>query len=160
MKLTSLQIGIFVLRVALGTVFLAHALLKPLVLTWEAARAFFVHHGFPGWTMYAVFGIELLGGVSLLLGMGTRWAAVALIPVTVGALRVYANNGWVFSRPGGGWEYVAFLTASLLALSLMGSGAWALDDAMAHWRRRARSSSQPKRGEVSRFTGRQHRPPR
>ena len=40
----------FVLRLALGIVFVAHALLKLLVFTLPGTGAFFAAHGFPGWT--------------------------------------------------------------------------------------------------------------
>ncbi len=39
----------------------------------------------------------------------TRWVALGLIPVLLGALWVHIGNGWVFSNAGGGWEYPVFL---------------------------------------------------
>jgi putative oxidoreductase len=42
--------------------------------------------------------------------------------VTFGALLPHASNGWMFSNPGGGWEYVAFLIAALSAQLLLGKG--------------------------------------
>jgi putative oxidoreductase len=117
--------GVLALRIALGLVFLAHALSKPLVFTLPGTAAFFESHGFPGWSAYPVFALELLGGVLLLLGVGSRWAALVLIPVTAGALLVHLPNGWLFTSPGGGWEFPAFLIAALAAQALLGDGALA-----------------------------------
>ena len=119
----------FVLRIALGLVFIAHALLKPLVYTFAGTVAFFVQHGFPGWTAYPVFAAELVGGLALIAGVHTRWAALGLIPIAVGALTVHWENGWTFTATNGGWEYVAFLIAALLVQSALGDGAYALKGA-------------------------------
>ncbi|SRR5688500_7113643 len=116
----------FVLRLALGIVFVAHALLKLLVFTLPGTAAFFVAHGFPGWTAYPVFAAELLGGVALVAGVQSRRVALALLPVMLGALTVHWPNGWSFTAPEGGWEYVAFLIAALLVQAALGDGAWAL----------------------------------
>jgi putative oxidoreductase len=118
--------GALVLRVALGAVYLAHALSKPLLFTMPGTAAFFESNGSPGWAAYPVFAAELLGGVFLLLGLLTRWAAAGLVPVTAGALLVHGANGWLFINPGGGWEYPAFLVAALAAQALLGGGAHAL----------------------------------
>lgn len=115
-----------VLRLALGLVFLAHAWLKVAVLTLPVAAAFFERHGFPGWSVYPVFGIELLGGLALVAGWGTRPAALGLAAVVLGAFRVHWSNGWYFAHPDGGWEYLAVLLVGLLAVALMGPGAGAL----------------------------------
>lgn len=115
-----------VLRVALGIVFIAHALLKLLVFTLPGTAAFFAAHGFPGWTAYPVFAAELLGGAALVAGVHARWVALALVPVLLGALTVHWPNGWSFTATDGGWEYVAFLIAALLAQAALGEGAHAL----------------------------------
>lgn len=116
----------FVLRVALGAVFIAHALLKLLVFTLPGTAEFFAAHGFPGWTAYPVFGAELIGGTLLIAGVFSRAVALLLIPVLAGAITVHWPNGWSFTANGGGWEYVAFLIAALSAQALLGDGAFAL----------------------------------
>jgi putative oxidoreductase len=118
--------GALTLRLALGAVYLAHALSKPMLFTMPGTVAFFESNGFPGWAAYPVFAAELLGGVLLLLGLLTRWAAAGLVPVTAGALLVHGPNGWLFINPGGGWEYPAFLLAALASQVLLGGGAHAL----------------------------------
>jgi putative oxidoreductase len=114
------------LRVSLGTMFIAHALLKLMVFTLPGTAQFFASIGFPGWTAYPVFAAELLGGVLLLAGYRTRAVALALVPVLLGATYVHAGNGWLFTANGGGWEYPLFLTAAAVVQALLGDGAYAL----------------------------------
>jgi putative oxidoreductase len=116
----------FVLRLALGLMFVSHALLKYFVFTLPGTVQFFESIGLPGPLAYLTFGAELLGGMLILLGVGTRWVALGLIPVLLGATWAHAGNGWVFSAPNGGWEYPAFLTAAAMVQALLGDGAFAL----------------------------------
>lgn len=125
------------LRAALGVVFLAHAYAKAFLFTLPGTAAFFAAHGFPGWTAYPVFALELFGGLALLAGFQVRAAALALIPVMLGALVPHAGNGWMFTNPGGGWEYVAFINVALIAQALLGSGAYAVDRALEGGRTRS-----------------------
>jgi putative oxidoreductase len=114
------------LRVAIGTVFVAHALVKLLDLTLPGTAAFFVEQGFPGWMAYPVFAAELGGGLALILGIYTRVASVMLIPVLLGAFTVHWPNGWYFGAPRGGWEYIAVLIVTLGVQAILGDGRWAL----------------------------------
>jgi putative oxidoreductase len=114
------------LRVSLGVMFIAHALLKLLVFTLPGTAQFFGSIGFPGWTAYLVFAAELIGGVLLVLGVQTRAVALALVPILIGALYVHAGNGWLFTAKNGGWEYPLFLIAASLVQALLGDGAYAL----------------------------------
>ena len=115
-----------VLRLALGTMFVAHALLKVFVFTLPGTVKFFQSVGLPGELAYLTITAELVGGAMLILGVYTRFVSIALIPVLLGALYVHAGNGWLFTSPNGGWEYPAFLAASTLVQALLGSGAYAL----------------------------------
>ena len=118
--------GALVLRVSLGVMFIAHALLKLFVFTLPGTVKFFETVGYPGFIAYVVFAAELAGGALLVLGVYTRWVSLALIPVLLGAALVHAPNGWVFSAPNGGWEYPVFLAVAALAQALIGDGALAL----------------------------------
>ena len=121
-------LGIALLRVTLGVMFIAHALLKIVVFTLPGTAAFFESVGLPGILAYVVTPLELFGGVALVLGLKTRWVSLALVPVLIGAATVHAGNGWVFSAPNGGWEYPVYLTIAAMAQALLGSGALALDN--------------------------------
>lgn len=118
--------GALLLRLSLGTMFVAHALLKLFVFTLPGTAQFFQSLGLPGALGYVTFAAELVGGVLLILGLGTRWVALALVPIMLGATWAHAGNGWVFSAPKGGWEYPAFWTVTLFVQALLGDGAYAL----------------------------------
>lgn len=120
------QLGIALLRVSLGVMWIAHALLKLLVFTLPGTVQYFVSIGFAGYLAYPVFAAEILGGIALLLGVYARQAALALVPVMAVAAWVHAPNGWVHTSAGGGWEYPVFLVAASVALWLLGDGAAAL----------------------------------
>ncbi len=124
--LTTAPYAAFLLRLTLGVVFVAHAWFKVLALGMATTAAFFVDHGFPGWMAYPVTAAELFGGIALAAGIYTRVAAIALIPVMLGAFTVHWPNGWYFAAPHGGWEYIAVLLAALLTQAGLGSGRFAL----------------------------------
>ena len=113
------------LRLSLGTMFIAHALLKYVVFTPAGTAKFFESLGLPGVLGYATIAAEFLGGVLLLVGLRTRLVALALVPVLLGAIWVHSGNGWLFSSPSGGWEYPAFWTVALIVQALLGDGAFA-----------------------------------
>lgn len=114
------------LRVTLGVMWIAHALLKLLVFTLPGTTHYFASIGFPGFLAYPVFAAELLGGIALLLGVYARQAALALVPVMAVAAWVYLSNGWVPTSTSGGWEYPVFLIAAFISLWLLGDDAAAI----------------------------------
>ena len=111
-----------VLRIALGVMFIAHALLKVYVFTLPGTVKFFESLGLPGPLAYVTIWAEMIGGTLILAGAWSRWAAAALIPVLIGATWAHAGNGWLFTAPNGGWEYPAFLAVAALAQALLGDG--------------------------------------
>jgi putative oxidoreductase len=116
-----------VLRVSLGVMYVAHSLvLKYFVFTLPGTAQFFESLGLPGALAYLTFWAELIGGLLLVAGIGTRIVALGLIPILAGAAWVHAGNGWVFSAANGGWEYPAFLIAASLVLALLGDGRFAV----------------------------------
>ena len=115
------------LRVTLGVMFIAHSLvLKYYTFTLAGTAQFFESLGLPAALAYATFWAELIGGLLLLAGIGTRWVALGLIPILAGAAWVHLGNGWVFSAANGGWEYPVFLIAVSFVQALLGDGAYAL----------------------------------
>jgi putative oxidoreductase len=118
--------GALLLRLALGTMFVAHALLKYLVFTLPGTVAFFESLGLPGFFAHLTIVAELVGGVLLILGVYARAVALVLVPVLLGATWAHIGNGWLFTAPDGGWEYPAFLTVAAIVQVLIGDGAFAL----------------------------------
>ena len=119
--------GALVLRVSLGAMFIAHSLyLKLVVFTLPGTVKFFESLGLPGFAAHATIAAEAIGGVLLILGFQARAAALALVPVLLGATWVHWKNGWLFTNAGGGWEYPLFLAVAAVAVALTGPGAYAL----------------------------------
>lgn len=123
---SSTSLGLLLLRLSIDLMYLAHAGLKLFVFTLPGTAQFFAAQGLPGILAYAVFAAEAVGGALLLLGVYPRQLALALLPILLGAAWVHAPNGWVFTAPGGGWEYPVFLAATSIVLWLAGDGAAAL----------------------------------
>jgi putative oxidoreductase len=125
------SLAALLLRVGLGTMFVAHALLKYFVFTLPGTAKYFESLGLPGVLGYATVAAELVGGVLLIVGIRTRVVALALIPVLLGATWVHSGNGWLFSSPNGGWEFPAFWTLALVVQALLGDGGFAFSRATA-----------------------------
>ena len=120
-------LAIFLLRVALGSMFLAHSLLlKFFIFSLPGTAAFFGSIGLPGWFAYVVFFAETTGGLLLILGVQARWIALALLPILAGATWAHWGNGWMFGYENGGWEYPLYLTLLAFVQFLLGDGAYAL----------------------------------
>lgn len=115
-----------VLRMSLGIVFIAHAVLKFAVFGMAGTELFFKAVGIWSWLAWPVTIVEFVAGMALLAGFYTIFASVLLIPITLGAIWVHWPNGWVFSVPNGGWEYPAFLLVGLVCLLVGGPGRLAL----------------------------------
>jgi len=115
------------LRLTLGGLFLAHAALKIFVFTPAGTAQFFASVGVPGALAYLVIAAEVLGGIALIVGWQTRYVALALTPVLLGAIvTVHGKAGFFFDSAKGGWEYPAFWIVALLVLALLGDGARSL----------------------------------
>jgi len=115
------------LRISLAIMFFAHAWLKIKVYTPAGAVQYFQSLGVPGSLAYLTMAAEIVGGLLLLFGIGTRWVALALVPLILGTIvLVHGKKGWLFTNKDGGWEYPAFWIVGLLVLALLGDGSAAL----------------------------------
>ena len=119
--------GAVLLRLCLGVMFAAHALLKWRVFTPPVEVEFFKSLGLPGWLLYVTITVELLGAAGLIFGVFPRYVALLLVPEMIGTIvTVHGKNGWEFTNKGGGWEYPMLWLVAQAALVLAGSGAFAL----------------------------------
>ncbi len=121
------DVAALLLRLSLAVMFFAHAWLKIKVFTIPGTVKYFESLGVPGFLAYLTIGAEIGGGLLLLFGVGTRWVALALVPLILGTIvLVHGKNGWLFSNKDGGWEYPAFWIVGLLVLAALGDGAAAI----------------------------------
>ncbi|WP_445506543.1 DoxX family protein [Niallia sp. 03190] len=116
-------IGVLLIRFVLGIIFFMHGLAK-IQNGMENTAGFFTSLGLPGFSAYLVAGIELIGGVLIIIGLGTRIIAVLFAAIMVGAiLMVNRSNGFV-----GGYEFELSLLAMSLFLAFNQEQAFALDN--------------------------------
>jgi putative oxidoreductase len=121
------DVAALLLRLSLAVMFFAHAWLKIRVFTLPGTVKYFESLGLPGSFAYLTIAAEIGGGLLLFFGIGTRWVALALVPLIAGTIfLVHGRNGWLFSNKDGGWEYPAFWIVGLLVLAALGDGTAAL----------------------------------
>ena len=121
--------GATLLRLILGLIFLMHAYLAVGVFGFNGMVAYQAKNGIPFPEIATVYLILAhgLGGLCLIIGLFTRWAALANAGAMLGALLfVHLKNGfWAHSNPSG-YEYVLVLLVVSLAVAMIGGGALAL----------------------------------
>jgi len=134
-------LGMALLRWIVGVVFLVHGGQKLFVFHFAGTAAFFTKAGIPLPDVSAVVVtlVEFLGGAALILGLGSRVAAVLLAVNMQGAICfVHARNG--FFLQSGGYEYALVMLVSNLSLAFIGPGICALDNLLSK-RRQPRASA-------------------
>ncbi|NKE45120.1 DoxX family protein [Roseomonas frigidaquae] len=125
---TTTPYAALLLRVSMGVLFLAHGLLlKIMTFGFAGTMGFFGSLGYPPVLGAVVAVAETLAGIALILGIWVRPVSLLLLPIMIGATIQHMGNPWIFSAPGGGWEFPAFWTVLLLVQAGLGAGAHAVD---------------------------------
>ncbi len=129
MEMTAKDLGLVPARISLGATMLQHGLPKVRAEGNAQAGAFLEQLGFkPGsrWAWLAG-AAEIAAGVSLILGIGTRLGALAVIGTqAVAVAKVHAPKG--FDNMAGGWEFNALIMATALGVLLAGPGTLSLHE--------------------------------
>lgn len=124
------ELGLTILRVVLGVIFIAHGLPK-ITGGMEGTAQFFGSLGIPAPVAAAwlVALLESVGGLLLIVGfLVTPVAALLSAHMLLGLVLVHAQNGFYVVGPGsGGIEFNLLLVAGLLAMILCGPGLAAVD---------------------------------
>lgn len=123
------------LRLVLGSIVFAHGAQK--MLGWFGGAGWDVSVRFLGsavWTPLAPWVIigEFFGGILLLLGFLTRFAALVVTTIMLGAITyVHAPNGffmnWTGQQPGEGYEFHLLVIGVCVALLIQGGGSASVD---------------------------------
>lgn len=112
---TNQEIGTLFVRVILGIIFFLHGL-QAYQGGLGGTAAFFGQIGVPEFMAYIVKTIELVGGIALILGLGTRLFAALFVPImAVAIITVGFARGFV-----GGYEFELSLMVMALYLTLSG----------------------------------------
>lgn len=137
------EIGLTILRVAVGVIFVAHGAQKFFLLGIPAITAGFAQSGIPMASVMAPFiaCVEFLGGIALVAGFLTRLAALGIAFTMLGAMSFVHIKGGFFLPTG--IEYTVALLSASIALILMGPGSFSLDARVA--RRSAAAQPTPSR---------------
>jgi putative oxidoreductase len=128
-------LGLLVLRVVVGVVFIAHGSQKLFTYGLAGITGGFEQMGVPMASVAAplVTFVELIGGVALILGFLTPIAAALLAIDMLGAiLFVHGKNGLFLPN---GYEFALTLLAANVTLLLAGPGAAAVDNVLGNRRR-------------------------
>ncbi|MDP4096172.1 DoxX family protein [Paenibacillus sp. P96] len=127
MNQTMTSLGLLLVRWMTGIIFIVHGAQKFQGL--GGTTGFFQSLGLPGFLAPTVAAIELVGGILLVLGLGTRFAGAALTAVMIGVL--------LTAKFGQGFMAIEFdlivLFGSLQQL-LTGAGAYSVDAVIARKR--------------------------
>jgi putative oxidoreductase len=126
--LNTLQpVGLLILRVALGMIFIYHGYPK-LVRADAMMRQFFIQHGFPGYFVGLAGILECVGGGLLLAGLFTRPAALLLAAeMGIAIWKVKMVHG-VFAVNE--YQFELALAAACVALATVGAGSLSVDHVM------------------------------
>ncbi|MFE5429929.1 MULTISPECIES: DoxX family protein [Bacillaceae] len=114
------EIGTFLLRVMLGISFFLHGLSK-FKGGLDNTAGWFQSIGIPGFMAYVVGIIELVGGIALIIGLGTRIISALLVFIMAGAI-VYVKFPAGFMGNGEGTGYELDLVLMIIALHLVLNG--------------------------------------
>jgi putative oxidoreductase len=131
-----LGVGLLVLRLALGLVFIVHGGQKQFVFGMSGTAGMLTNMGIPGASaigpLLAI--VEPLAGVGIVLGLLIRLAGLAVAVDMFGAILL-------FHRPNGffvplGIEFPMMLCAGGIALALMGAGRFSFDHSISDRRQK------------------------
>ena len=128
------DIGLSVLRVTTGVIFVAHGVQKLFIYGVAGVSGGFAQMGIP---MASIAGpatglVELLGGLALVFGLFTRLAGFGLAIAMLGAIGFVHAAGGFFAPTG--IEFPLALLGAASALAITGAGRYSLDALLARRR--------------------------
>ena len=121
------EIGKVILRIILGLTFLIHGLDK-----FQGGIAntagYFDSIGIPGFLAYIVATIELLGGIALIVGLGTRIVGILFAIIMIGAIfTAKLSLGFLGNGQMAGYELDLILLAASIFFVFTDQSALSID---------------------------------
>ena len=134
MDQTSIDLALFVFRLGVGAVMLAHGVNHVIGGgKIEGTAGWFASMGMkaPRFQAWLASLTEIGAGIALIAGLLTPLGAGGVVGTMVVAFAInHRGNGFFIFRPGEGWEYVMVLGLCALPLGAIGAGRWSLDHAL------------------------------
>ena len=119
--------GAMLLRISLGFTYVFHSVFMVWMTSGDHGTAALLEGtGLPGPLAYAATHAVATGGIMLIIGMQSRWVALALSPVSFVAVWVHWSPDWILSPQGGGWVCSLYLLILSAVQILVGDGVYAL----------------------------------
>ena len=117
-------------RVALGVIFILSGFGK--VTNWQGTAGFVSSKGVSAGLLAVATALELLGGISVVLGLKARWGAIALLVFLVPVTLVF-HNFWAFPPDQQQTQMINFMKNLSIAGGLLivlgrGAGAYSFDE--------------------------------
>jgi putative oxidoreductase len=121
------EVSTLILRLVLGVTFFIHGLVK-FQGGIENIVGWFDSIGLPGVLAYGVAGLEMVGGIALVVGLGSRIVSALFVLLMLGAtVKVKLAGGFLGNGQGAGWELDLALLAMALFIVINDSKMFSLD---------------------------------
>jgi putative oxidoreductase len=121
------EISTLILRVVLGLTFFIHGLAK-FQGGIENTVGWFESIGLAGFLAYGAGLVELVGGIALIVGLGSKFVSALFVLLMIGAIStVKFQAGFLGNGQGAGYELDLALLAMSLVIMVNGSKLFALD---------------------------------
>lgn len=134
---TTDDLGATIARLFAGFVLLPHALQKTVGafggFGFSATMSYFTETvGLPWIVAFMVITIEMVGSISLLLGLATRFWAALLVVLMIGIIftahiQVGFFMNWFGAQQGEGYEFHLLMIGLALVALIKGGGQWSAD---------------------------------
>ena len=126
------EIGALILRVTLGALFLIHGIVK-FQGGIENIVGWFDSIGLPGFMAYGVASLEIIGGIAIIIGLGTRFfSTLFALMMIVATIKVKLAVGLLGNGQMAGYELDLAFLAIAIYLAINGSKVLSISQLIFH----------------------------
>ena len=119
------KVSHIVARIFLGHIFLLAGISK--IGAYEGTQGYMDAMGVPGTLLPLVILLEIVGGLAIIVGYKTKWAAIALAAFSVVAAAIFHNNFADQTQMILFMKNIA-IAGGFVLLAIHGAGAYSLDN--------------------------------